>query len=201
MLKSWPTMAEPAKQGIYQEIQADHQKLVTLESQASAEQQQALQELRNALEKQQQELQEIDALAYRRLSNPLAPKPHYLKNLILAFVVGGLICVGGQLIHNLFITNGTTEQVAATATSAILIFTGAFLTGLGVYDELGKRAGAGSIVPITGFANSVAAAALEFKREGFIYGVGARIFMVAGPVIVYGTLVSILIGLIFYFRI
>ncbi|MDX9871910.1 MAG: stage V sporulation protein AC [Clostridia bacterium] len=199
LLKTWPGMNEDAKNNIYKEIQTDHQKLIVLEPQAEQGRRQTLLKLRADLEKQQKDLQDIDALLYRQMTTPLAPKPNFLKNLILAFVVGGLICTVGQLIMNLFMANGVVEKDAGTATSTLLIFAGAFFTGLGVYDELGKRAGAGSIVPITGFANSVAAAALEFKREGFIYGVGARIFTVAGPVIVYGTLISILIGLVHYF--
>ncbi|PKM89047.1 MAG: stage V sporulation protein AC [Firmicutes bacterium HGW-Firmicutes-12] len=155
--------------------------------------------LRISIDKQQKAFQKIDSLEYKKKAGPLAPKPTTVRNVILAFFFGGLICTIGQLITNLFIANGLLDKDAGTATAAVLIFAGSFFTGLGVYDELGKYAGAGSIVPITGFANSIAASALEAKREGFIYGVGARLFMVAGPVIVYGTVVSILIGLIYFF--
>jgi len=117
----------------------------------------------------------------------------------MAFLVGGSICVIGQIINNLFLQGGLSIKDAAAATSSFLIFLGAFFTGLGYYDELGKVAGAGSIVPITGFANSIVSSALEFKSDGYISGVGARIFNIAGPILVYGTLVSILVGLVYYF--
>ncbi|MDU2066458.1 MAG: stage V sporulation protein AC [Sporomusaceae bacterium] len=124
-----------------------------------------------------------------------SPKPPLLKNCLWAFGVGGMICLLGQFIQGQFINSvGLAKQDAATATSILLVFLGTFFTGLGVYDELGKRAGAGSVVPITGFANSVAAPALEFKREGYVLGVGAKIFVVAGPVILYGTVTAFLVG-------
>jgi stage V sporulation protein AC len=117
----------------------------------------------------------------------------------MAFLVGGTICLTGQVMMNVFMQEGLSKLEAGGATSTLLIFLGALLTGLGYYDELGKIAGAGSIVPITGFANSIVSSAMEFKREGFVYGVGARLFTVAGPVLVYGTMVSMLVGLIYYF--
>ncbi len=124
------------------------------------------------------------------------PKPPIVKNVCWAFVVGGLICVIGQVIQNLFINEmGLAKPDAAAATSAVMIFLGSFFTGLGVYDELGKLAGAGSIVPITGFANSIVASAMEFKREGYVFGVGAKMFTIAGPVIVYGTITAFVVGL------
>lgn len=137
---------------------------------------------------------------YLQLVNSLKPKPPYLKNLIMAFLVGGLICLLGQFILNFYISIGLDiEKEAPSATSATLVFLGAFLTGLGVYDQIGKRAGAGSIVPITGFANSIVAPAMEFKSEGYVFGVAAKMFVVAGPVLVYGITTSALIGLIYYF--
>lgn len=136
---------------------------------------------------------------YLQLVNSLKPKPPYLKNLIMAFLVGGLICLLGQFILNFYISIGLDiEKEAPSATSATLVFLGAFLTGLGVYDQIGKRAGAGSIVPITGFANSIVAPAMEFKSEGYVFGVAAKMFVVAGPVLVYGITTSALIGLIYY---
>ncbi len=97
---------------------------------------------------------------------------------------------------NYFIELGLAKKDAAGATGAVLIFLSAFFTGLGIYDELGKRAGAGSIVPITGFANSIVAPAMEFKREGFVFGIGAKMFVIAGPVLVYGMLTAFIIGLL-----
>lgn len=127
------------------------------------------------------------------------PKPNYLKNCLWAFFVGGILCVIGQLIKNSLENCGLSKEQVNSALPIILIFIGAFLTGLGIYDKLGKRAGAGSIVPITGFANSIVSPAMEFKREGYIFGVGAKIFILAGPVLVYGIGSSVLIGLIYYF--
>lgn len=136
---------------------------------------------------------------YLQLVNSLKPKPPYLKNIIMAFLVGGLICLLGQFILNFYVSIGLDiEKEAPSATSATLVFLGSFLTGLGVYDQIGKRAGAGSIVPITGFANSIVAPAMEFKSEGYVFGVAAKMFVVAGPVLVYGITTSTLIGLIYY---
>lgn len=104
----------------------------------------------------------------------------------------------GQIIINLFRLGGLTFPEASAAATAVLIFLGALLTGLGVYDDIARFAGAGSIVPVTGFANSIVAPALEFKREGYVLGVGARLFTIAGPVLVYGIVTSIIVGLIFF---
>lgn len=147
-------------------------------------------------QKQQQQQQQ----AYQQKVQQVSPKPTILKNVIWAFVVGGLICVLGQFIQDYLIGTGMSKKDAAGPTSVILVFLSALFTGLGVYDELGKRAGAGSIVPITGFANSVVAPAMEFKREGFVFGVGAKMFIIAGPVIAYGTLTAVLVGLIYWIR-
>ncbi len=125
------------------------------------------------------------------------PKPNYIKNCIWAFIVGGLISDVGQIITNYLKSIGLDKKTVASGTSMILVFIGAFLTGLGLYDRLGKRAGAGSIVPITGFANSIVSPAMEFKREGFILGVASKMFVIAGPVLVYGYGSSILVGIIF----
>ena len=128
---------------------------------------------------------------YKKLVDEKSDNSPIVKNCIRAFFVGGTICVLGQFIHGIF----GTHYVAIT-----LIFLGALLTALNLYSPLGKFSGAGSIVPITGFANAVTSAAIEFKNEGAILGVGAKIFVVAGPVIVYGLLTSSLIGLIYYIR-
>ncbi len=119
-------------------------------------------------------------------------------NVLKAFVVGGLICIIGQFVINYFKAKGLDKETVSSITSIIMIFLGAFLTGLNVYDEIGRFAGAGSIVPISGFANSVASPAMEFKSEGLILGMGAKMFVVAGPVIVYGICSSIIVGIIYY---
>lgn len=196
---AWAELNQQEKTRVLQEIQQDHQKILLMEAQADAKEKQKLLELRQKIEKQQQHLQQVDILMYKKRTKELAPRPTVLKNIILAFLVGGAICTVGQLITNLFTSGGMAAKEAGAATAAVLIFAGAFFTGLGIYDELGRVAGAGSIVPITGFANSIVSSAMEFKREGFVYGVGARLFTVAGPVIVYGTFISIFIGLVYYF--
>lgn len=137
---------------------------------------------------------------FQKLRQKNTPKPPLVKNVLWAFCVGGAICVIGQVIQNYLISAwGFTLKEAGAPTASVLVFLGALFTGLGVYDELGKRAGAGSIVPITGFANSIVAPALEFKREGYVFGVGAKMFVIAGPVIVYGLITAVIIGLIRYF--
>lgn len=136
---------------------------------------------------------------YKKYVDEISPKPTYLKNYILAFIVGGIICVIGQAIKDLYLNIGNLNDLSAgNATSITLIFIGAFLTGLGVYDLIGKRAGAGSIIPITGFANSIVSPAMEYKREGFVLGVGANLFKIAGPVLVYGIGSSIICGFFYY---
>ncbi len=127
------------------------------------------------------------------------PKSKVFSECIRAFFVGGLICTLGQAIRNFAqYTLELSENEVSAFTSIILIFLGALLTGLGVYDIIGNFAGAGSIIPITGFSNSVVSSALEFKVEGYIVGVGAKLFTVAGPVLVYGISSSIVVGLIYY---
>lgn len=135
---------------------------------------------------------------YKGLSKQFTPKPTIVKNSVRAFVIGGLICALGQIMINLLIMGGVALTEAQTVTTAVLIFLGALLTGLGVYDEIGKFGGAGAFIPVTGFANSIVSPALEFKREGYVMGVGARLFMIAGPVLVYGIATSIVVGLIYY---
>ncbi len=135
---------------------------------------------------------------YKDYVDKLSPKPTYLKNYILSFIVGGFICTIGQFINDIYMKFGLDKLKAAGATSMTLIFIGAFLTGLGVYDLIGKRAGAGSIIPITGFANSIVSPAMEYKREGYVMGVGANLFKVAGPVLVYGIGSSVVCGLVYY---
>ncbi|NLG87455.1 MAG: stage V sporulation protein AC [Firmicutes bacterium] len=135
---------------------------------------------------------------YQRRVQQNKPKPSVIRNVIVAFIVGGAICVVGQVALNFFSSLGLSSKEAAAPTAVVMVTLGAVLTGLGWYDELGKFAGAGSAVPITGFANSIVSPALEFKREGFILGVGARMFVVAGPVLVYGTLTAVLLGFVYW---
>ena len=133
---------------------------------------------------------------YNRYVARLAQKAPLGKDLLRSFLVGGLICVIGQLILNGFTALDLSEQDAAAATSVSLVFLSAVLTGLSVYDDIAKFAGAGTLVPITGFANAVVSPAIEFKAEGFVTGMAAKMFIIAGPVIVYGTVASVLYGLI-----
>lgn len=137
---------------------------------------------------------------YQDYANSISPKSSIFKNCIMAFLVGGLICTIGQVISNIAKNYYNMNQdEAATVTSITLIFIAALLTGLGLYEKIGKRAGAGSIVPITGFSNSIVSPAMEHKREGYVLGIGAKLFSIAGPVLVYGIGTSVIIGLINYF--
>ena len=126
------------------------------------------------------------------------PSPIW-KNMIWAFVVGGAICTLGQALINLYKSFDLSETAAAIASSVTLIVIAAVLTGLGVFDDIAKRAGAGTIVPITGFANAMVSPALEFKSEGLILGTGAKLFTLAGPVLAYGIGASVIYGFILYF--
>jgi stage V sporulation protein AC len=135
---------------------------------------------------------------YGKIVKELSPNSPMWKDCLLAFVVGGLICTLGQLAMNGYMALGLEKEDAGTAASMSLVALSALLTGLSVYDDIAKHAGAGTLVPITGFANAVAAPAVEFKTEGFILGVGAKIFQIAGPVIVYGVSASVVYGLIYW---
>jgi len=135
---------------------------------------------------------------FKSLSNINQPKPNSLKNCTYAFLVGGLICDIGQYLNNVFLSFGVPYEEVGTYVSIVMIFIGAFLTGIGVYDKIANFAGAGSVVPITGFANSIVAPAIEFKSEGYILGVGAKMFTIAGPVLVYGISSSFIVGLIYF---
>lgn len=135
---------------------------------------------------------------YKEYVDQISPKPTLMKNCIRAFLIGGSICVIGEAIKNIYMFYGLDMKTAGNATSITLIFLGAFLTGIGIYDLVGKLGGAGSIVPITGFANSIVSPAMEFKREGYVLGIGANMFKIAGPVLVYGIGSSVICGLIYY---
>jgi stage V sporulation protein AC len=120
------------------------------------------------------------------------------RNTLLAFIIGGGICVVGQFILNILKSYGIATEVAASGTSIIMIFLGALFTGLGLYDKLAKYGGAGTLVPITGFANAIVSPAMEFKSEGFVLGMSAKMFAIAGPVLVFGIVASVVYGLILY---
>lgn len=135
---------------------------------------------------------------YEQLSTSLAPKSPILKDCFHAFWIGGLICVLGQIAINIYISFGMEKQDASTAASMSLVVLSALLTGLSLYDDIAKHAGAGTLVPITGFANAISAPAIEFKTEGFILGVAAKMFTIAGPVIVYGLSAGVVYGLIYW---
>lgn len=136
---------------------------------------------------------------YKKLVEARTPGSHLLRDCLRAFWVGGLICCVGQAVT---IFGGEVLKLNIMAlgafTPSVLVFLGTTLTGLGIYDRIGEYAGAGSIVPITGFANSVAAPAMEFRREGLVLGLGAKLFQLAGPVITYGVTASIIIGFVYY---
>ena len=134
---------------------------------------------------------------YGQLVSKMTPHSRHLRGCLRAFWVGGAICVVGQALNDLADLLELGETTAPMFVSAVLVFLGTTLTGLGVYDRIGKYAGAGSIVPITGFANSVAAPALEYRREGIVMGIGAKLFTIAGPVLVYGVSASVVVGILY----
>jgi len=133
---------------------------------------------------------------YEKFASRHAPRSNMRRDLPGAFTVGGLICCVGQLFIDMYSRLGFSAENAAAAETVTMVFLGALLTGIGVYDDLARFAGAGTLVPITGFANAVASPALEFKTEGFITGTGTKMFVIAGPVIVYGVSAGIFYGLI-----
>lgn len=135
---------------------------------------------------------------YGALVARMAPKSPMWRDCLNAFWIGGLICVVGQIFTNCYGAWGLEKQDAGTAASMTLVALSALLTGLSVYDDIAKHAGAGTLVPITGFANAIAAPAVEFKTEGFVLGVGAKMFTIAGPVIVYGLTASVVYGFIYW---
>ena len=135
---------------------------------------------------------------YQDYVDKKSPNSPILKNCIFAFLIGGLICSIGQIILFYCLYKGLDETTSGTIVSIILIAISAFLTGLNIFNKIGKIAGAGSLIPITGFANSIVSPAMEYKSEGFIMGVGAKMFTVAGPVLVYGISTSIIVGIIYF---
>ena len=135
---------------------------------------------------------------YKKLVDSMAPKSPIVKDCINAFWIGGLICTLGQLIMNGYMALGMEKEDAGTAMSMTLVTISALLTGLSLYDDIAKHAGAGTLVPITGFANAISAPAVEFKTEGMVLGTAAKMFTIAGPVIVYGVSASVVYGLIYW---
>ncbi len=135
---------------------------------------------------------------YQEMTKKASPGTKSYKTIPMAFLIGGLICSFGQFLTNLYQELGMSLDIASAVTSVSLIFIAALLTGLNLYNKIAKFAGAGTLVPITGFSNSVVAPALEFKSEGYILGLGAKLFIISGPVIVYGITASAVYGLILY---
>lgn len=134
---------------------------------------------------------------YQKYAEKKVPKPTYLKNIIMAFIVGGTICTIGQIIRNILFRSGLDEKAVSTGTAIILVFLGALLTGLGVYDKIGKIGGAGAAIPITGFSNAIVSPAMEYRTEGLIFGVASKMFVIAGPVLVYGITTSVVMGMLY----
>ncbi len=135
--------------------------------------------------------------AYQRKVNERIPRSKTFCQCVRAFVSGGLVCCIGQLVRDFGTNTLSLEEEAVSAfTAIVMVFLGATLTGIGVYDKIGSWAGAGSVVPITGFANSIVSPAMEFRREGYVMGLGAKMFSIAGPVLVYGISASVLVGLV-----
>lgn len=135
---------------------------------------------------------------YQALADRLAPKSPMRKNCILAFLIGGAICTLGQALTSIYLALGLEKTDAQTLCSVTLVFLSALLTGLSVYDDIAKHAGAGTLVPITGFANSISAPAVEFKTEGFVTGLAVKMFTIAGPVLVYGIAASVVYGIVYW---
>ena len=146
----------------------------------------------------QEENQDEKSKKYNQYVDNITPKHNLCMNVIRAYIIGGLICTLGQFFVNLYMKLGANEEDAKLYNLISLIFLSALLTGLGLYSKLAKYGGAGTLVPITGFANSISAPAIEYKSEGQVFGIGCKIFTIAGPVILYGIVCSWVLGLIYY---
>lgn len=144
-------------------------------------------------------LDKMTPAQYNEMVKKASPNSKSAADILKAFLIGGAICCAGQALNRLYTYYGFDRNTAAAFTSITLVFASALLTALGLYEKLAKHAGAGTLVPITGFANAVVSPALEFKAEGFVTGLGAKIFIISGPVILYGTAASVIYGLIYYF--
>ncbi|SFC62105.1 stage V sporulation protein AC [Clostridium uliginosum] len=135
---------------------------------------------------------------YEDMAKQVEPKPKIAQNCAKAFFVGGAICTVGQFINNYALKLGFSEEQVIIMVPIIMIFLGALLTGIGIYDKIAQFGGAGTVVPITGFSNAIVSPAIEFKKEGFIFGVASKMFTIAGPVLVYGIGSSVIIGIVYY---
>lgn len=135
---------------------------------------------------------------FQTLEKEVEPKPQIVKNCIRAFLVGGLICDLGQVIMTVLKNYDFSKDEIGAITSICMVFLGALFTGVGIYDKIAAYAGAGTVVPITGFSNAIVAPAIEFKKEGFVFGVAAKMFTIAGPVLVYGVGSSVIVGIVYY---
>ncbi len=135
---------------------------------------------------------------YAKMAKKASPSSNKFKDFTLAFLIGGLICTIGQLLREFYFSLGLPENTVLAAVPMSLIFASALLTGLGIFEKVAKRAGAGTLVPITGFANAVVSPAIEFKPEGQVLGIGVKMFTVAGPVILFGVLASVIYGVIYW---
>ena len=140
----------------------------------------------------------LDSKSYKKYAKERAKKSPLAKDSLMAFLIGGAICMLGQAIMTIYKAVGVPDDMANSLVPVTLIFLAALFTGIGIFDNLAKIAGAGTLVPITGFANAVVSPAIDNKSEGFIMGVGAKMFVVAGPVIVYGIISSVLYGIVYY---
>lgn len=137
--------------------------------------------------------------AYVLMAENMLPRSSILKDCVMAFLIGGVICCIGQAFSDIYSSLcGLSQELVKMLVPSTLVFFGGLLTGIGVYDDIGKVAGAGSVVPITGFANSIVSCAVEYKREGYVFGVGAKMFTIAGPVLVYGISASVVCGFIYW---
>ncbi len=135
---------------------------------------------------------------YQQLVEKKAPKSRKLRNVVTAFITGGTICAIGQVVMMCVESLGADKETQGAVTSIVMIFLGAFLTGINIYDNISKFGGAGALVPITGFSNSIVSPAMEYKKEGYIMGVGAKMFLIAGPVLVYGIFASVIAGIVYF---
>ncbi len=140
----------------------------------------------------------ISKKQYAKMADKVSPSSKKLKDFCLAFLIGGFICTIGQLLREFYIYLKLPEQVVLSAVPVSIIFIAALLTGLGIFEKIAKHAGAGTLVPITGFANAVVSPAIEFKPEGHVLGIGVKMFTVAGPVILFGTVASVIYGFVYW---
>lgn len=143
-------------------------------------------------------MKKITSKTYNKMVKEKIKKSSIYKNMIFAFLIGGGICTIGQGIQNIIKAFGFNNEIVTAGTVIIMIFLGAFFTGIGIYDKLAKYAGAGTLVPITGFANAIVSPAMEFKSEGIVLGLAVKMFAIAGPVLVFGIVTSVVYGLILY---